>query len=141
MRSWVEVSRRRIRENFRAVRALVAASAGANPAEVMPVVKADAYGHGAVEVSRVLESEGAGWLAVASIEEGMALRDAGIAARILVMADFLPADRPALETYRLTPVVHALEDLGAVRVPYHLKIDTGMGRLGTRAAPGEIVRA
>ena len=136
MRSWIEVSRRRIRENFRAVRALVGAHA-----EIMPVVKADAYGHGAVEVSRVLESEGAGWLAVASIEEGVALRDAGIAARILVMADFLPADRPALEQYRLTPVVHALEDLAEVRVPYHLKIDTGMGRLGTRAAPEEIVRA
>ena len=136
MRSWVEVSRSRIRENFRAVRGLVGSSV-----EVMPVVKADAYRHGAIEVSRVLEAEGAGWLAVSNVEEGVALREAGIGARILVMADFLPEERGALETLRLTPVVHSLDDLPAVSVPYHLKIDSGMGRLGTRARPDEIVRA
>jgi alanine racemase len=135
MRSWVEVSRSRIRENYRAVHALVGGTA-----EVMPVVKADAYRHGAVEVARVLESEGVRWLAVSNVEEGIALRQAGIAARILVMADFLPDERPALEEFHLTPVVHSLDDLEDVRVPYHLKIDSGMGRLGTRAAPAEIVR-
>ncbi|HWZ30431.1 MAG TPA: alanine racemase [Bryobacteraceae bacterium] len=135
MRSWVEVSRGRIRENYRAVRALVAETA-----EVMPVVKADAYRHGAIEVSRVLESEGVRWLAVSNVEEGVALREAGTGARILVMADFLPEERPALEKFHLTPVVHSLDDLGDVRVPYHLKIDSGMGRLGTRAEPAEIVR-
>jgi alanine racemase len=107
----------------------------------MPVVKADAYRHGAVEVSRLLEAEGARWLAVSSVEEGVALREAGIATRILVMADFLPEERGALETFRLTPVVHSLDDLDAARVPYHLKIDTGMGRLGTRDTPERIVRA
>jgi alanine racemase len=135
MRSWVEVSRARIRENYRAVRALVAETA-----EVMPVVKADAYRHGAIEVSRVLEAEGVRWLAVSNVEEGVALREARIGARILVMADFLPEERPALEKFHLTPVVHSLDDLVDVRVPYHLKIDTGMGRLGTRAEPAEIVR-
>jgi alanine racemase len=135
MRSWVEVSLSRIRENYRAVRALVG-----NATEVMPVVKADAYRHGAVEVSRALESEGVKWLAVSNVEEGIALRQAGIGARILVMADFLPEERPALEQYHLTPVVHSLEDLRDVRVPYHLKIDSGMGRLGTRAQPAEICR-
>jgi alanine racemase len=135
MRSWVEVSRARIRENYRAVRALVGETA-----EVMPVVKADAYRHGAVEIARVLESESVGWLAVSNVEEGVALREAGIGARILVMADFLPEERAALETFRLTPVVHSLEDVKDVRVPYHLKIDSGMGRLGTRAEPAEIVR-
>jgi alanine racemase len=108
--------------------------------EIMPVVKADAYRHGAVEVSRVLEGEGVRWLAVANVEEGVALREAGIRARILVMADFLPEERPALEALHLTPVIHTLEDLAQVRVPYHLKIDSGMGRLGTRAAPDAIVR-
>ena len=135
MRSWVEISRTRIRENFRAVRAVVGESA-----EVMPVVKADAYRHGAVEVSRVLENEGVRWLAVANVEEGIALRAAGIAARILVMADFLPTEREALEAFSLTPVIHSLADLSAAKVPYHLKIDTGMGRLGAREAPDEIVR-
>jgi alanine racemase len=125
----------RIRANFRAVRDWVGPGV-----EVMPVVKADAYGHGALEVARVLEDEGARWLAVSNVEEGIALRRAGIRARILVMADFLAESRPALEEFGLTPVVHSLEDLGAVHVPYHLKIDSGMGRLGTREAP-EVVAA
>jgi alanine racemase len=81
-RCWVEISLDRIGENFRAVRGVV----GEN-VEVMPVVKADAYRHGAIEVSRRLVREGAAWLAVSSVEEGTALRDAGIEVRILVMAD------------------------------------------------------
>jgi alanine racemase len=136
MRSWVEVSLGTIRANFRAVRALAG-----DAAEIMPVVKADAYRHGAVEVSRALEDEGAPWLAVANVEEGIALRQAGIRARILVMADFLPGDREALSQIDLTPVIHSLEDIPFAQGPYHLKVDTGMGRLGTRATPEEIVRA
>jgi alanine racemase len=134
-RSWVEVSLGAIRANYRAIRELVGARA-----EIMPVVKADAYRHGAVEVSRALESEGAPWLAVSHFEEGAALRDAGIQTRILVMADFL-GEADALRDYRLTPVVHSLSDIPKTKVPYHLKIDTGMGRLGTTAAPEAIVRA
>lgn len=133
MRSWVEVSRKQIRQNLHAVRAVIDGRA-----EIMPVVKADAYRHGAVEIARVLEREGVGWLAVSNVEEGIALRHAGIGARILVMADFLPEERHGLETFSLTPVVHSLEDVADVRVPYHLKIDSGMGRLGTRGAPREI---
>ncbi len=136
MRSWVEVSLRQIRANFRAVRALVGESV-----EVMPVVKADAYRHGAVAVSHALEAEGARWLAVSNVEEGCVLRQAGTQSRILVMADFLEDEREILATQQLTPVIHSLEDLSAVRVPYHLKIDTGMNRLGTRAKPAEIARA
>ena len=136
MRSWVEISLGQIRANFRAVQALVGESV-----EVMPVVKADAYRHGAVAVSHALEAEGARWLAVSNVEEGVALRQAGTQARILVMADFLEDEREALATHHLTPVIHSLNDLSAVRVPYHLKIDTGMNRLGTRAAPDEIARA
>lgn len=136
MRSWVEVSLGQIRANFRAVRALVGESV-----EVMPVVKADAYRHGAVAVSHALEAEGAGWLAVSNVEEGCLLRQSGIQSRILVMADFLEDERDKLAANHLTPVIHSLEDLSAVRVPYHLKIDTGMNRLGTRAEPDEIARA
>lgn len=136
MRSWVEVSLATIRANYRAVRTVVA-----EKAEVMPVVKADAYRHGALEVSRTLEAEGAQWLAVSNVEEGVALRQAGIRARILVMADFLPAERAALLEFNLTPVVHSLTDIALAQGPYHLKVDSGMGRLGTRATPEEIVRA
>jgi alanine racemase len=136
MRSWVEVSLGQIRANFRAVKALVG-----DGVEVMPVVKADAYRHGAAAVSRALETEGAKWLAVSNIEEGRALRQAGSQSRILVMADFLAGERAALATHHLTPVIHSLEVLPEVRVPYHLKIDSGMGRLGTRAEPAEIASA
>ncbi len=135
MRSWVEISRSRIRENCRLV---LEATQGLT--EVMAVVKADAYGHGAIEVSRLLEAEGVSWLAVSNIGEGIALREAGITARILVMADFLPEETPVWAPFHLTPVIHSLDDLERVRVPYHLKIDSGMGRLGTRAAPQEIVQ-
>ena len=136
MRSWVEVSLGQIRANFRAVKEQVGEGV-----EVMPVVKADAYRHGASAVSRALESEGARWLAVSNSDEGVQLRLAGSRSRILVMADFLPDERDTLATHHLTPVIHSLEDLPAVRVPYHLKIDTGMSRLGTRAAPQEIAKA
>ena len=107
----------------------------------MPVVKADAYRHGAVEVSRTLEAHGARWLAVSNTEEGVVLRDADIKARILVMADFLPFTRDALLGCELTPVLHSLADIAALdrlavernrRYAYHLKLDTGMGRLGVR---------
>ena len=72
-RSWVEISLKQIVENFRAVRQVVGADV-----EVMPVVKADAYRHGAVEVSRALAAAGARWLAVSNVEEGAILRDRGI---------------------------------------------------------------
>ncbi len=102
-RSWVEVSRGQIAANFVAIQRAVGPAV-----KVMPVVKADAYRHGAVEVSRVLGEQGAEWLAVSNTEEGIALRDAGIRARILVMADFLPFTREAMLAYDLTPVIHSL---------------------------------
>ena len=144
-RSWVEISLKQIAENFRAVRTVVGPEV-----EVMPVVKADAYRHGAVEVSRALAAAGARWLAVSNVEEGAILRDRGITTRILVMADFLSAERAGLLEYNLTPVVHSLPDIAewdrlsaASGTPrdYHLKIDSGMGRLGTRASAAEILEA
>jgi alanine racemase len=144
-RSWVEVSRARIAANFHAIRQVVG-----HAVEVMPVVKADAYRHGAIEVSRTLEEHGARWLAVSNTDEGVALRDAGIRAEILVMADFLPFTREALLAHNLTPVIHSLADLAELdrtaaalgrTVRCHLKIDTGMGRLGAREDPAVIARA
>ena len=144
-RSWVEISRRQIAANFASIRATVG-----NAVEVMPVVKADAYRHGAVEVARVLKSAGAQWLAVSCAEEGVALREAGIGGRILIMAGFLAGERSALVEHNLTPVVHSLagirelDRLGAAHgriIDYHVKIDSGMGRLGTRAEIAEIIDA
>jgi alanine racemase len=141
----VEISLKQIAGNFQAIRDVVGPVV-----EVMPVVKADAYRHGAIEVSRTLTGVGAQWLAVSNVEEGVILRENGIAARILVMADFLPAERSSLLEYNLTPVIHALPDIREwdrmaagknIRAPYHLKIDSGMGRLGTRAPASEILKA
>jgi alanine racemase len=142
-RSWVEVSRAQIAANFDAIRKVVGPEV-----QIMPVVKADAYRHGAVEVARVLQQQGARWLAVSNTDEGIALRDAGIDARILVMADFLPFTREAMLAYGLTPVIHSLEDLVELdrlacaretKVAYHLKIDSGLGRLGLRTAAAAVV--
>lgn len=144
-RCWVEVSRSRIVANFRALVEVVGKGV-----EVVPVVKADAYRHGAVEVSRAALNAGARWVAVSSVDEGVALRAGGIGAQILVMADFLPVSRQALLDYRLTPVLHSLDDIRELHrlasarntlTGYHLKIDSGMGRLGTRASASEIAQA
>ena len=144
-RSWVEVSRAQIAANFQAIRNVVG-----EDVEVMPVVKADAYRHGAIEVSRVLEEHGARWLAVSNTEEGVGLRDAGVRTRILVMADFLPFTREAMLAYNLTPVIHSLADIAELdrlasareqRTQYHLKIDSGMGRLGAREDAASIGEA
>jgi alanine racemase len=115
--------------------------------ETAGVVKADAYGHGMIEVARVLAGEGARWLAVSSVEEGVTLRQAGIDLGVLVMAGVLPVEREAVVEHGLTPAVHSLSELpeldaAAARMgrdlPFHLKIDSGMGRLGTRAGAQEI---
>jgi len=135
VRSWIEISRSAIRDNFRAVRDAVGPSI-----EVMAVVKADAYRHGAIEVARLLEAEDAQWFAVSNVEEGIALRQAGIIARILVMADYLPENRHFFKEFQLTPVIHSLEDVATANVPYHLKIDSGMGRLGVRSSAEEIAK-
>ena len=144
-RSFVRVSRDRIARNYRGVAAAVGPGV-----RVMGVVKADAYGHGAVEVARILIDGGAEWLAVSSVDEGCALRKAGIGARILVMGGFLPWEGETLVEHNLTPAVHSLDEVAEVdrvargagrSLPYHLKIDTGMGRLGTRAPIEEIAAA
>jgi len=132
--TWAEVSLTTLRQNFRTV----AKHAGAG-VTVCAVVKADAYGHGAVECSRALQDEGAKWLGVTSLDEAIPLRDAGIDSRILLMTGFWRGEESEIVRLRLTPTVwepwhiESLESAaasGAVRHAVHLKVDTGMGRLG-----------
>ncbi len=108
---------------------------------VIAVVKANAYGHGAGEVARALEDAGADLLACADIEEGAALRAAGVRAEILVFGALSVSDLDGLFDCRLTPTISTPGAARAVqaaaarygqRVRYHLKIDTGMNRLGFR---------
>jgi alanine racemase len=145
-RSYVVVSRDQIARNYRSVCGVVGPQV-----DVAGVVKADAYGHGALEVSRVLLAEGARWLAVSSVDEGVHLRCGGIRqARILVMGGFLDYEREALVEHDLTPAIHSLTQMrdfdrlahaSEKPLAFHLKIDSGMGRLGTRADGRQILTA
>jgi len=132
--TWAEVSLTALRQNFRTVQKHVGAGV-----TVCAVVKADAYGHGAVECSRALEAEGAKWLGVTSLDEAIPLRDAGIRANILLMTGFWRGEESEIIRLHLTPTVwepwhiETLEAAAAakgVQHPVHLKVDTGMGRLG-----------
>ena len=121
----------RLAANYEAIRA-------AARLPVMPVVKADAYGHGAATVGRALVEMGAPRLAVAYVEEGVALRQAGVGVPIVVLAGFAPGQAAVLAPYDLTPVVATprtvvaliAQTRGGARARAHVKVDTGMGRLG-----------
>jgi alanine racemase len=108
---------------------------------IIAVIKANAYGHGAVEVARALEDAGADLLACADIEEGAALRSGGVRAEILVFGALSVSDLDGIFDCRLTPTISTPGAAKAVqaaaeryrqRIRYHLKIDTGMNRLGFR---------
>jgi alanine racemase len=138
-----------IRTNLQAIRAMVARetpppSPGGPlvaPVGVIAVIKANAYGHGAVEVGLALEAAGASMLACADIEEGIQLRRAGVSGQILVFGALSVSDLGGIFDYTLTPTVstpaaaRALEQAAARRnavIRCHLKVDTGMNRLGFR---------
>jgi alanine racemase len=114
---------------------------GTSAPGVVAVVKANAYGHGAVPVAEALEKAGATMLACADIEEAITLRLAGLGVEILVLGALGVSDVSGVFDYRLTPTIstpsagRALQAAAAARdvvLRYHLKIDTGMNRLGLR---------
>jgi alanine racemase len=130
-----------LKSNFRAIQEHLRRERPANPPGLIAVVKANAYGHGAGQVALALEDAGADLLACADIEEGAALRNAGVRAEILVFGALSVSDLDGLFDCRLTPtistpgatraVLAAAEKFGRP-LRYHLKIDTGMNRLGFR---------
>ncbi|MFQ5612527.1 MAG: alanine racemase [Anaerolineae bacterium] len=139
--TWAEIDLEAIAHNVKAVKAHLGPEVS-----VMAVVKANAYGHGAVPVARTALAAGADWLAVNRVEEGAALRQAGVRARILVLGYCPPAQATAVVEERLTPAVTTLETATALAdrtrlssrpLPIHLKVDTGMGRFGL--LPEEVV--
>lgn len=141
--AWTEIDLRALVGNLRHLRRAVA------PARVLAVIKADAYGHGAVEVARALEGAGVDMLGVALLEEGAEVRREGVSAPILVLGVPRPGQLPYYRRYRLTPVVSGLDQLlmwreylagpGGAAQPVHLQVDTGMTRLGIGEA--ELPRA
>jgi alanine racemase len=131
--SWAEVDLDALVRNLARVRA------AAGGVAVLAVVKADAYGHGAPAVARALAAAGVDWLGVALVEEGVELRSAGVETPILVLGPATREQLPLLARHRLTPAVSSLPALEALAEhsastgqpqELHLKLDTGMARLG-----------
>ena len=139
-RTFAEIDLGALQHNLGAVQAHVGG------ARVLAVVKADAYGHGAVRASEALVDAGAWGLAVSLVEQGLQLRDAGVRAPIVVLGGVAPSSADLFVQQRLTPVIWSVSQLdrlkeavrrvGAQPLPVHLKIDTGMTRLGV--LPGEL---
>jgi alanine racemase len=134
--TWAEIDLDALAANFHIVKDRV----GPN-VNVMAVVKANAYGHGAIECARRLEKEGAAWFGVALPEEGIELRSAGITKPILCLAGFWEGQAASCLQHNLVPVVYRLDLIEAldnaarergVVADVHVKVDTGMGRLGIR---------
>lgn len=129
-----EIDLSALEKNFRSVKRHVGSEV-----KYMAVVKANGYGHGAVECARTLEAAGVDWLAVALVEEGVELRNAGIELPILCLGSFWPGQEQIVLDRSLTPVIlhigqanlldQAATESGII-ADYHLKIDTGMGRVG-----------
>lgn len=135
--SWVEINTRALENNARRLKTLIGAKT-----ELMAMVKANAYGHGAVEAARAALRGGATWLGVYAVGEGIELRAAGIGAPILVLGPALPDVMPAALTNDLTLTLPSTEYIAPLvasaralerRARVHVKIDTGMTRLGLDA--------
>jgi len=140
--TWAEIDLDNLAFNFHSAKAFIGGDA-----KIMAVVKADAYGHGAVECARRLEREGVDWFGVALPQEGVELRQAGIRKLILCLGSFWPGQEELLFDNHITPVVFnadraSLFDRAAAAralvADVHVKIDTGMGRVGVR--PDELER-
>ncbi|MDH4229728.1 MAG: alanine racemase [Nitrospirota bacterium] len=109
---------------------------------VLAVVKANAYGHGLIPVARTLERAGAAYLGVATVAEGVALREAGVRCPILLLGGYLGDEAVTIAAARLTPAIFSAELIEPLRaasrslgrpIPVHVKVDTGMGRIGFAA--------
>jgi len=133
---WVEVSLKAITQNLRTVRRHI----GPKP-EILAVVKSNAYGLGAVPVTKALDKAGANRFGVTCSNEGIELREAGIRRPILVLTGFWPGEEKRFIKYRLTPTITRVDDVKLLeraaksarlksRLRFHLKINTGMNRLG-----------
>lgn len=153
---WAEVSLGTLAENFRAIREFVnpPREKRKTPRKILSIVKGNGYGHGGPEVAKALEKAGSDWFGVTCTEEGIAVRKAGVQNPVLVLTSFWAGEEYRLIEHDLTAVIHRCEQLAQLdnaaarviakkgakkarkRVSFHLKMDTGMNRLGI--APGDV---
>jgi len=140
---WAEVSASALTHNLRAIRDFVnpAGETRKTPRKVLSIVKGNGYGHGGPQVAKILEKAGSDWFGVTCTNEGIDVRKVGVRKPILVLTSFWPGEETNLLKHDLTPVVHRCEQLAPLDraaakrssrkpVSFHLKIDTGMNRLG-----------
>ncbi len=139
MNNWIQISEPSLTHNLHTLQA-----AAGSATEVLAVIKANAYGHGAELCARVLVRAGARWLGVTCASEGVRVRLAlaaagldGLETRVLLMCGFLPADVPALVEHNLTPVLWTAGQVAALPAGtrVHVEVDTGMGRQGVPEGP------
>ena len=146
---WAEVSASALTYNLRAIRDFVNPpdDKRETPRKVLSIVKGNGYGHGGPQVARILEKAGSDWFGVTCTNEGIDVRKAGVRKPILVLTSFWPGEEANLLKHDLTPVIHRCEQLEALNraaakrsprkpVSFHLKIDTGMNRIGI--APSDV---
>ncbi|BCA80561.1 alanine racemase [Desulfuromonas sp. AOP6] len=143
--TFVEINLVALRHNFRQAR-----KQAGEGRKLLAIVKADAYGHGMGPVAACLQDEGADFFGVASVQEGQRLREAGIDLPVIILGGFFPGQEEALLRHGLIPILFDVETarrLNRVALatgqscPFHLKLDTGMGRVGFRPEElGEVLR-
>ena len=143
---WAEVSLSALTDNFKAIRKYVNPpdEKRKTPRKVLSIVKGNGYGHGGPGVAKALEKAGSDWFGVTCTDEGIAVRKAGVRKPILILTSFVPGEEHLLVEHDLTAVIHRCQQLatldraagrrGKKRAPFHLKIDTGMNRLGIASA-------
>jgi alanine racemase len=140
---WAEVSLGALAHNLEAIRRYVnpPGEKRKTPRKILSIVKGNGYGHGGPEVAKALEKAGSDWFGVTCTDEGVAVRQNGVRKPILVLTSFVPGEESRMVEHDLTAVIHRCEQLAVLnragarrdskkRVPFHLKIDTGMNRLG-----------
>jgi len=153
---WAEVSLSTLAENFRSIRKFVnpPEEKRKTPRKILCIVKGNGYGHGGPQVAKALEKVGSDWFGVTCTDEGIAVRKAGVRKPVLVLTSFWPGEESRLLEHDLTAVIHRCEQLkeldraagriiikkggkkGRKKVSFHLKMDTGMNRLGI--APSDV---
>ncbi|MGC1266955.1 MAG: alanine racemase [Candidatus Acidiferrum sp.] len=150
---WAEVSLPALAENFRVIRKFVnpPSEKRKTPRKILSIVKGNGYGHGGPQVAKALEKAGSDWFGVTCTEEGIAVRKAGVRKPVLILTGFWPGEEPRLLEHNLTATIHRCEQLELLdraaarhlgkkgsrkRIAFHLKMDTGMNRLGI--APSDV---
>jgi len=148
---WAEVSLSALAENFQAIRRFVnpASEKRKEPRKILSIVKGNGYGHGGPQVARALERAGSDWFGVTCTDEGIAVRQAGVKKPILILTGFVAGEEARLIEHNLTAVIHRCEQLAQLdrvaaryagksrkKASFHLKMDTGMNRLGI--APSDV---